>query len=203
MKPALPRPIATAFRFPSSLSNTRNSTRPPLCRRCWTNGLSRQPNRNAPVQRRFCSTSSQQLDASQLKNASGSAGSKRSSRRRTAIRLAAAGGTVGVAVIGFWDDLKHGYAAAERSARVATTLAICINEYVASIVFTSLINADLCMIATEPLSTKQAAPPRNKKQCSKHVTNVAQNVPSSSSKRMDPYSSNWANISAVWAISFR
>jgi aarF domain-containing kinase len=66
-----------------------------------------------------------------LKNASGSAGS----RRRTAIRLAAAGGTVGVAVLGFWDDIKHGYAAAERSARVATTLAICINEYVASIVF--------------------------------------------------------------------
>lgn len=56
--------------------------------------------------------------------------SRKSSRRRTAIRLAAAGGTVGVVVIGFWDEIKHGYAAAERSARVATTLAICINEYV-------------------------------------------------------------------------
>jgi aarF domain-containing kinase len=165
MTPALPRPIATAFRFPSSLANTRTTSRSPLCRRCWTNELSRQPNKNAPFQRGFYSTSSQQLEAPQLKNASGSAGSKRSSRRRTAIRLAAGGGTVGVAVIGFWDDIKHGYAAAERSARVATTLAICINEYVASIVFTSLIDADLCMIATERPSTKKAAPPKNKKQC--------------------------------------
>lgn len=130
MKPALPRPIATAFRFPSSLSNTRNTTRSPLCRRCWTNELSRQPRRSIPIQRSFHSTSSQRLEAPQLNNASGSAGSKRSARRRTAIRLAAAGGTVGVAIIGFWDDIKHGYAAAERSSRVATTLAICINEYV-------------------------------------------------------------------------
>jgi aarF domain-containing kinase len=130
MKLAFPRPIATAFRFPLSLSNTRNTTRSPFCRRCWTSERSCQPSRNIQIQRGFHSTLSQRLDAPRLKNVSDSAGSKSISRRRTAIRLAAAGGTVGVAVIGFWDDIKHGYAAAERSARVATALAICINEYV-------------------------------------------------------------------------
>ncbi|EED23674.1 ubiquinone biosynthesis protein, putative [Talaromyces stipitatus ATCC 10500] len=125
MRSALPRPITTAFRSPTSLPRTRNTAWSPFCSRCWTNERAYQTS----IQRSFRSTPSQRLDAAQLKNGSSSNGSKRSSRRRTAIRFAAAGGTVGVAVIGFWDDIKHGYAAAERSARVATTLAICINDY--------------------------------------------------------------------------
>jgi aarF domain-containing kinase len=51
-----------------------------------------------------------------------------SSKRTRAIQLAAAGGTVGVALFAFWDDIKHTYAAAERTGRVVTALAICINE---------------------------------------------------------------------------
>lgn len=42
---------------------------------------------------------------------------------------AAATVTIGIGfLIGFSEDLKHGYAAAERSGRVLLTLALCINE---------------------------------------------------------------------------
>jgi hypothetical protein len=51
-----------------------------------------------------------------------------SPRRRTAIRLAAAGGTLGVLLLAFGEDIKHTYSAAARSGRVLTTLAVCINE---------------------------------------------------------------------------
>ena len=43
--------------------------------------------------------------------------------------LAAATVTIGIGfLIGLSDDLKHGYAAAQRSGRVLLTLAMCINE---------------------------------------------------------------------------
>lgn len=49
-------------------------------------------------------------------------------RPRKAIRLAAAGGTLGASVLFFTDEIKHGYAAAERTSRVISTLAVCMNE---------------------------------------------------------------------------
>lgn len=42
--------------------------------------------------------------------------------------LAVTGGALGVTAIAFTDDLKHAYGAVERSGRVASTLAVCINE---------------------------------------------------------------------------
>ncbi|KAH8693147.1 putative ubiquinone biosynthesis protein [Talaromyces proteolyticus] len=53
---------------------------------------------------------------------------KKTSRRKRAIQLAA-GGTFAVTIFAFWDDIKHAYAAAARTGRVVTTLAICINDY--------------------------------------------------------------------------
>ncbi|KAJ9270932.1 hypothetical protein DTO212C5_2877 [Paecilomyces variotii] len=53
--------------------------------------------------------------------------SKRS--RKTVIKFAAAGGALGAGALAFSDDIKHGYAAAERSGRVVSALAICINDY--------------------------------------------------------------------------
>jgi aarF domain-containing kinase len=47
---------------------------------------------------------------------------------RKAVRLAAAGGTLGASLLFFTDEIKYGYDAAERTGRVMTTLAICINE---------------------------------------------------------------------------
>ena len=54
------------------------------------------------------------------------AGGKKRARR--ALQYATAGGTLGVAALAFSDDIKHGYIAAERTGRVMTTFAVCINE---------------------------------------------------------------------------
>lgn len=51
-------------------------------------------------------------------------------KKRTGVILAAAGGALGVTAVTFTDDIKHTYKAVERSGRVASTLAVCINEYV-------------------------------------------------------------------------
>lgn len=63
------------------------------------------------------------------KFATGVRGSRFSTNNARNVLLIAASGTVSTAVtVAFWDDIKHGYAAAQRSGRVAATLAICINE---------------------------------------------------------------------------
>ncbi|KAH8671187.1 ubiquinone biosynthesis protein [Xylariales sp. PMI_506] len=50
-------------------------------------------------------------------------------KRRGVILTAAAAGGAGVGVLAFTDDIKYGYDAAERTGRVASALAICINDY--------------------------------------------------------------------------
>ena len=49
-------------------------------------------------------------------------------RRRGRVVLAAAGGALALSVISLTVDMKHAYGAVERSGRVASTLAVCINE---------------------------------------------------------------------------
>ena len=51
-------------------------------------------------------------------------------KRRTPIVLASTAGTLGAGTLFFADDLKHGYAAAKRTGRVVSTLAVCMNEFV-------------------------------------------------------------------------
>jgi aarF domain-containing kinase len=53
-----------------------------------------------------------------------SAKPKRSGR----VLVAAAGGALGVTAVAFTDDVKHAYEAVERTGRVVSTLAVCINE---------------------------------------------------------------------------
>ncbi|KIW95113.1 uncharacterized protein Z519_03697 [Cladophialophora bantiana CBS 173.52] len=53
-------------------------------------------------------------------------------RPRQAVYWAAAGGSAGASLLLFGDDIKHGWLAAERTGRVISTLAVCINEYGAS-----------------------------------------------------------------------
>ncbi|KAH9906948.1 ABC1-domain-containing protein [Xylariomycetidae sp. FL2044] len=53
----------------------------------------------------------------------------KSSRQRGIILTATASAATGAGVLAFADDIKHGYEATERAGRVATTLAICINDY--------------------------------------------------------------------------
>ena len=50
-------------------------------------------------------------------------------KRKGRVLLAATAGGLGVTAVGFTDDVKHAYEAIERSGRVASTLAVCINEY--------------------------------------------------------------------------
>ena len=52
----------------------------------------------------------------------------RKNGRRRAVLLATGGGTLGAAGFAFSDDVKHGYAAAERTGRLVSTLAVCMNE---------------------------------------------------------------------------
>ncbi|KAK2739120.1 hypothetical protein FQN57_006686 [Myotisia sp. PD_48] len=53
---------------------------------------------------------------------------KKKDYRRT-LKYAAGGGTVAAVAIAFSDDIKHAYQAAERTGRVMTGLAVCINDY--------------------------------------------------------------------------
>ena len=50
--------------------------------------------------------------------------------KRSAILLAATGGAVGAGALAFTDDVRHRYVAVQRSGRVLSTLALCINESV-------------------------------------------------------------------------
>lgn len=51
-----------------------------------------------------------------------------SARPRRRIILAAGGAAAAGTGIAFTDDIKHGYGAVERTGRVVSTLAVCINE---------------------------------------------------------------------------
>jgi aarF domain-containing kinase len=104
---------ATAFPFSRTVSAATSWT----CRRCltqlpWTGARARQI-------RGFA----------ERRNAYGNGnGYSERPRRKGRVVLAAAGGALGVTAVAFTDDVKHAYGAIERSGRVASTLAVCINE---------------------------------------------------------------------------
>lgn len=50
-------------------------------------------------------------------------------KKRGRVLLAATGGAFGLTAVAFTEDVKHAYEAIERSGRVASTLAVCINDY--------------------------------------------------------------------------
>ncbi|PMD27315.1 ABC1 family protein-like protein [Hyaloscypha hepaticicola] len=59
----------------------------------------------------------------------GSQSAKSKSKKRRRVVFAAAGGALGVTAVALTDDVKHTYRAAERTGRVVSTLAVCINDY--------------------------------------------------------------------------
>jgi aarF domain-containing kinase len=62
-------------------------------------------------------------------NAHGNGGFKSArSKKGGRVLVAAAGGALGVTAVAFTDDVRHAYEAAERTGRVVSTLAVCINE---------------------------------------------------------------------------
>jgi len=59
----------------------------------------------------------------------GSSSAKSTRSKRTGrVVVAAAGGALGVTAVAFTDDVRHAYEAVERTGRVVSTLAVCINE---------------------------------------------------------------------------
>ncbi len=88
------------------------------CARC-RNQLPR-PNLNlsrAPLPRQYGSKSGPSFTALKPKP-----------RRRTAVLLATTGGGAAAMLLAVGDDVKNGYGAVERTGRVASTLALCVNE---------------------------------------------------------------------------
>jgi hypothetical protein len=81
-------------------------------------------------------------------------------RKRRAVQLAAAG-TLTASAAFLSDEIKHGYNAAERSARVMSTLAVCVNEYVLKFLVW-LIGSDEIAAATERLSSRTPMIPTKK-----------------------------------------
>jgi len=62
-------------------------------------------------------------------NRHGSGNFKSAKPKRTGrVVVAAAGGALGVTAVAFTDDVRHAYEAVERTGRVVSTLAVCINE---------------------------------------------------------------------------
>ena len=59
---------------------------------------------------------------------SGSRSAKSTSKKGGRVLFAAAGGALGVTAVALTDDVRHAYGAAERTGRVVSTLAVCINE---------------------------------------------------------------------------
>ncbi|KAI8946752.1 ABC1-domain-containing protein [Xylaria longipes] len=71
-----------------------------------------------------------QRPSSQRYSTGPSGSSRRGPRRaRVAVLTATATGATGAGVLAFTDDIKYGYDVTERTGRVATTLALCINDY--------------------------------------------------------------------------
>ncbi|TRX93462.1 hypothetical protein FHL15_005737 [Xylaria flabelliformis] len=60
---------------------------------------------------------------------SGSSRRGQRTRARAVVLTATATGATGAGVLAFTDDIKYGYDVTERTGRVATTLALCINDY--------------------------------------------------------------------------
>lgn len=58
----------------------------------------------------------------------GSQSAKSTSKKGGRVLFAAAGGALGVTAVALTDDVRHAYGAAERTGRVVSTLAVCINE---------------------------------------------------------------------------
>ncbi|KAL1998868.1 hypothetical protein VTN02DRAFT_5457 [Thermoascus thermophilus] len=126
---AVVRPFSTSSRslsrFPASSSASssggsfRASANPWTCARCL------QQRTPSTVARSYSTDPS---SSSQTRDDGGKRSDPKKSRRRV-IKIAAAGGALGVASLVFADEIKHAYAAAARSGRVVGALAVCINDY--------------------------------------------------------------------------
>ncbi|KAJ2980833.1 hypothetical protein NUW58_g6842 [Xylaria curta] len=99
----------------ASLSRLASNT-PWTCTNCRTQ-LLRHTKSQQPSSQRYS------------KSPSGSPRRSPRTRARAAVLTATAAGAAGAVVLAFTDDIKYGYDVTERTGRVATALALCINDY--------------------------------------------------------------------------
>jgi aarF domain-containing kinase len=100
----------------------RTARIPWACPQC----VRQRPPRSIPQQQQRARYSTQSPSKF---SGSGSGGNNSRARPQKAVKYAAAAvGTVGAGALVFSNDIKHAYAAVERSGRVVSTLAVCINE---------------------------------------------------------------------------
>ena len=98
------------------------------CRRCLSQTKSSRPGNQ--TQFKGCAQKSHSSNSWNRKGNANGKGHTDSGRPRKKVRVltAAALGGVGASTLAFGDDVKHAFGAVERSGRVASTLAVCINE---------------------------------------------------------------------------
>ncbi|TVY26681.1 ABC1 family protein MCP2-like protein [Lachnellula hyalina] len=86
------------------------------CRQCRDLGLRRAPPKHNTQQRTYSS-------------GGGSNYGRPQRRKRQVLLAAAATGTIGATALAFSDDVRHAVQGMERTGRVITTLAVCVNDY--------------------------------------------------------------------------
>ncbi|KAE9377859.1 ABC1 family protein [Stipitochalara longipes BDJ] len=111
------------FNFAMASAVARTVQRAVSTRAVWTC-------RRCLLQSRSIRTEDQVRAYARKSNAYGNGGSKHvKPKKRGRVIVAAAGGALGVTAVAFTDDVKHAYGAVERTGRVVSTLAVCINDY--------------------------------------------------------------------------
>ncbi|KAK1780817.1 ABC1 family-domain-containing protein [Copromyces sp. CBS 386.78] len=102
------------------------------CASCRSSQLSASSSYNSTLARRTFSTSSKRY-SNQSSNRSSSSSSNTSGKtnngRRTMLLAAGGGAAATAGLLAFGDDVKYTYEAVERTGRVATALAACVNDY--------------------------------------------------------------------------
>ncbi|KAK3956982.1 ABC1 family-domain-containing protein [Pseudoneurospora amorphoporcata] len=102
------------------------------CASCRSSQLSASSSYNSTLARRTFATSSKRY-SNQSSNRSSSSSSNTSGKtnngRRTMLLAAGGGAAATAGLLAFGDDVKYTYEAVERTGRVATALAACVNDY--------------------------------------------------------------------------
>ncbi|CAI0649870.1 unnamed protein product [Colletotrichum noveboracense] len=112
-----------AFSVFSSPLRRLTTRQPWTCSSCRA-GPSAQPSRQS-----FARSSARGFSSTSSKASAGRAPPKGGQRGSRVLLLASGGGAAGASVLAFGDDIKYGYEGAERAGRVASALAVCINDY--------------------------------------------------------------------------
>lgn len=103
---------------------------PWTCASCRSSQLSASSYNSTLIRRSFSASSKRYTNPNQNGSSSSNTnGNGKTSNARRTMLLAAGGGAATAGVLAFGDDIKYTYEAVERTGRVATALAACVNDY--------------------------------------------------------------------------